>query len=157
MREDMLTGKVAQILNERDIAVNIGKDDRVAIGMRFAILADTSVEIRDPDTGILLGKVPREKVVVQVVNVEDAFSICTVSPAVLPNFVPVLLSIPGLIRPFDAPSTDKSLPTPLSAQGRYVKIGDRVQQIDNGIQKNSESVELRSRYIDPRPRLVKPS
>lgn len=158
MREDMLTGKVAQILNERDVAINIGKDNGVAIGMRFAILADRSVEIRDPDTRVLLGEVPREKVVVQVVNVEDAFSICTASSTVLPNFASALQGIQAFIRPFGTPSTDESLPSPLSAEERYVRIGDRVQQIDNGIARNAntKSVEARPKYVDPRPRLVKP-
>lgn len=40
MEESMLKGKVARILNSREVALNIGADAGVEVGMRFDILSD---------------------------------------------------------------------------------------------------------------------
>jgi hypothetical protein len=40
MEDKKIRGKVAQILNEREVVINIGKDAGVKIGMKFKILAN---------------------------------------------------------------------------------------------------------------------
>ena len=65
-----IRGKVAAILNTRELALNIGKDDGVELGMRFAIMNRKGVGITDPDTGEVLGDVPVVKTVVKVTRVD---------------------------------------------------------------------------------------
>ncbi len=61
MIESQLRGKIAQLLSDRELVINIGLKDGVSKGMRFAILAATPLEIRDPDTNELLESIDREK------------------------------------------------------------------------------------------------
>lgn len=69
MSEDVLRGKVAALLNDREAAINLGNDDGVEVGDRFAILASELVPVTDPDTGVDLGEVEYPKAVVKVVRV----------------------------------------------------------------------------------------
>ena len=69
-----IQGKVATILNERDLVINRGTIAGVKEGMVFAILEPT-VEISDPDSGLSLGSITREKIRVKIVEVEKQFSV----------------------------------------------------------------------------------
>jgi hypothetical protein len=71
-----LMGKVAGIVNERELAINIGSDQGVKREMIFRIMSDSPAEVYDPDTQELLGKFEREKVRVEVVMVHKRFAIC---------------------------------------------------------------------------------
>lgn len=68
-----LTGKVAGILNPRELAINIGANAGVEEDMIFRILGES--ELNDPDTGQRLGVVQYEKGRVKVVKVEEKFAI----------------------------------------------------------------------------------
>lgn len=70
-----ITGKVAAILSPRELAINRGSDDGVQKGMKFAVLDASVREIRDPDTDEVLGSLKREKVRVEVIEVEEKFSV----------------------------------------------------------------------------------
>ncbi len=77
MAEDLLQGKVAKVLTEREIVINIGSARGVKKGMRFAILAATPEEITDPDTGEKLDVVDRTKVLVEATEVRSKITICS--------------------------------------------------------------------------------
>lgn len=64
-------GKVAAILNKRELVINLGVEDGVQEGMRFVILNSKGVDIRDPDSGRVLGSVEVPKTMVKVVRVES--------------------------------------------------------------------------------------
>ena len=70
-------GKVARVLNERQVAINRGSDDGVEVGMKFSILNSDRQEIRDPDTGETLGHVDRAKIPVRVTAVHDRIAVAT--------------------------------------------------------------------------------
>jgi hypothetical protein len=70
----VIEGKIASILNERDLVINRGADDGVAEGMRFKV-NEPEVRITDPDTGAELGTLEREKIRVKVIEVHPRFSI----------------------------------------------------------------------------------
>jgi hypothetical protein len=71
-----LRGLVAAILNEREVAINLGQRDGAKTGMRFAIVEEFESEIEDPDTGEILGKVPpREKIRVEIFESQEKMSI----------------------------------------------------------------------------------
>lgn len=69
-----IQGKVARILNERDLVINKGSIAGVKEGMIFAILEST-IEITDPDSGDSLGSITREKIRIRIVDVEGQFSV----------------------------------------------------------------------------------
>ncbi len=72
---DPIRGKVAQVLNSREIALNVGSAQGVVVGMRFDILEPEGIE--DPDTGESLGVIDRPKVRVQVAHVQERLSVAT--------------------------------------------------------------------------------
>lgn len=129
----LLEGKVAQVLNERQIVVNIGRRDGVAEGMRFAVLADTPLEIPDPVTGLSLGTLDQEKVKVQATQVLDKMTVCTTyeTRVVGGIFFPDLSEAfsPRRRIPKTLSAEEEAYPAPLSSNDSYVKIGDRVRQI----------------------------
>jgi hypothetical protein len=67
-------GKVAVILNERDLVINKGHDDGVSEGMLFKV-TQPNVSITDPDSGAELGVLTREKIKVKVFEVHQNFSV----------------------------------------------------------------------------------
>lgn len=75
MSREPITGKVARILNEREVAINRGREDGVTDGMRFAIVDIAGEDIRDPDTNAYLGSLGREKARVAIVEVSDRMSV----------------------------------------------------------------------------------
>ena len=69
-----IQGKVATILNERDLIINRGSSAGVKEGMIFAILEPT-IEITDPESGDSLGSITREKIRVKIVEVKGKFAV----------------------------------------------------------------------------------
>lgn len=76
-RIEPVRGKVARVLNEREVAINRGSNDGVELGMKFNILNPESQEIHDPDSGELLGYVDRPKAPVKVTMVYDKVAVAT--------------------------------------------------------------------------------
>ncbi len=152
--ETRLEGKVAQILNEREIAITIGKKHGVAKGMRFAVLAATPQEIRDPDTNEVLDTLDREKVEVEATDVRDRITVCsTFRTTYIPGGLfsqPMLSTIVlqnAFAPPREMPETlriqDSSLPAPLDPEESFVKIGDRVREIAVPSTQTSREVSAR--------------
>ena len=131
----MLEGKVAGVLNTRELAINIGSEHGVTMNMRFKVLAAEDFEILDPDTNKVLGVLNQEKVRVKAVEVKEIFSICRTYKT------KTVGSYPGIGRMFELspiqkiPETlkaeDSTYPPPLSEEESYVKSGDRVIQIEH--------------------------
>ena len=69
-----IRGKVARVLNEREIAINIGTAHGVAVGMYFDVIDPHYENIKDPDTNEVLGSLGRPKVTVQVTHVQERLS-----------------------------------------------------------------------------------
>jgi hypothetical protein len=72
---DKIRGRVAAILNERELALNVGEQDGVREEMRFAILNSKGVNIVDPETHEPLGSVEVAKVLVKVTRVQEKLSV----------------------------------------------------------------------------------
>ncbi len=71
-----LEGRVAQILSARELVINIGSSAGVSSKMKFAILSETPIEVRDPNTQEVLDLIDREKVRVEAVEVRPKVTIC---------------------------------------------------------------------------------
>ena len=70
-----IRGKVARVLNAREIAINRGTANGVTVGMYFNVMDPKEEDIKDPDTGEVLGSIGRPKVTVQVTHVEEKLSV----------------------------------------------------------------------------------
>ena len=74
-KQKLLVGKVATILGDYELAINIGRNSGVKLGMEFAVLGDAA--ITDPDSGKTLGRYRYNKVTVQIKQVEENYSVAT--------------------------------------------------------------------------------
>ena len=69
-----IEGKVAKILNSREVIINKGTLDGVETGMKFDV-QEPEVTVFDPDSKVLLGRLTRSKVRVEIIEVEPKFSV----------------------------------------------------------------------------------
>lgn len=67
----MKIGKVAGIFSGRELFINLGSADGVGLGMRFAVLNRKGIDVKDPDTGELLGSAELANAIVKVVRIEN--------------------------------------------------------------------------------------
>ena len=126
-RKYALEGRVAQVLSERRLVINIGGDNGVAHGMGFVALANTPLVIRDPETGSILDSFEQEKARVEVVAVRPRVAICETPTRTVPIF--------GTLTTLDREEQNRlavresDLPR-LPANESYVQVGDRVREVD---------------------------
>ncbi len=71
-----IEGKVAKILDEYSIVINVGRNDGVTEGMVFVVFTQSSDEIKDPDSGETLGTLENVKDYVSAVHIQDKFATC---------------------------------------------------------------------------------
>ncbi len=76
MRDEILRGKVALILDSRHLVINIGADIGVKEGMIFSVMSPGGAEVRDPDTNEVLDVLPKVKARVRAVEVRPRIAIC---------------------------------------------------------------------------------
>jgi hypothetical protein len=118
-----ITGKVARVITEHHLALNIGSDHGVVKGMRFSVYSpDTPVF--DPDTHEELGRVSFEKGKVEIYEVFEKY--CLAQTYELEKVLPY----PTLFMP-----SVKKLPVDASDLVEFearVKAGDSVKQIIEG-------------------------
>lgn len=130
-----IEGKVANLINIREIAINIGKNAGVQEGMKFKVLASKPITITDPETDEELGNIDREKVRVKATEVYDTFAICqTYRKKYIGNTSASAIALmEALTRPEIKTETlkaeDSEFPPSLSEEESYVKRGDRVVQV----------------------------
>lgn len=134
----MLQGKVASVLNSREVAINIGSASGVEVGMKFDIMSDEKEDILDPDTNDVLGSLDRPKVRVLVSYVTDMFAIASTYRktsvnvggigGIGPSFAK-LLSPPKWIETVETLKTSERTWEDLDESQSYVKTGDLVVQV----------------------------
>ena len=126
-----LEGKVAAILNERELVINIGTSKGVKQGMLFKVLAEKPIEIKDPETGVIIGQVDQEKVRVKVSEVQEHISICKTFKtfSVGGNLYRAVLDPPRTV--VETFKVEDSSVSKLSKEENYVKVGDIVVQVMN--------------------------
>ena len=128
-----IRGKVARILNSREVALNIGTDHGVDLGMVFEILAPNGDVIKDPDSGETLGVVNLAKTRVQIKRVSNRF-------AVAATYRSKRVDVGGstLFQPpkwetryetLKKQESFESVAEPLDAWDSYVSVGDPVVHI----------------------------
>lgn len=73
-RTKAIEGKVASVLNRRELVINRGSKQGVTRGMQFEII-EAIAEFLDPDTRDSLGGIERTKLRVRISDVQTLFSI----------------------------------------------------------------------------------
>lgn len=134
-----IRGKVARVLNTREIAINIGTADGLTVGMYFDVM-DTCEDIRDPDTEEVLGSIEIPKVRVRVTYVKERLSVATTyqsrkeyvggSPTFrsLGPFSESLMP-PKLVTKYETLKQTDATKAELDEKYSYVKSGDTVVQV----------------------------
>lgn len=138
----LIEGKVAKILNTRELVINRGSEHGIEAGMRFKVL-EIIEEIFDPDTNENLGSISREKIRVKAVDVQPRFAIARTyetyfvhDTRAIPFALEAYIALDPLtkVRTIASDSEDSLSPyTPHTAYDErkgFVKIGDKVVQID---------------------------
>ncbi len=130
-----IQGKVAAILNERDLVINKGQEDGVSEGMQFQV-TQPDVPIRDPDSGVELGVLVRDKIKVRIVESHPQFSVAktyeTYSAQVPSVYEQAELASRGRtvtrVQKIIIESPGQNTDT-IGQEGSTVKVGDPVVQI----------------------------
>lgn len=134
-----IEGLVAGILNARELVINLGEAHGVTLGMKFAVLAESPLEIHDPASGEVLDTIDREKVRVEASEVRQKITVCRTYRVrkiaggpygeMLAGFSVAKLLSPPRKEPETLSLCDSSMPPPLSEEESYVKVKDRVIQV----------------------------
>lgn len=133
-------GKVARLLNSRELALNIGSTDGVKIGMLFDVLDPKGEDIRDPDTQEILGSIKRQKVRVKIISVQDKLSVASTYKATEINVggtgdfagvgrISAMLMPPKYVKSFETLKTTEQTWENLDESKSYVKTGDPVVSV----------------------------
>ena len=56
---NLIRGKVARVINSRELALNIGSEHGVRVGMLFDVIDPKGEDIVDPETGDIIGSLER--------------------------------------------------------------------------------------------------
>lgn len=139
----LIEGKVAAILNNRELAINRGKIAGVKKDMIFGVF-ETKEGIKDPDTAEVLGSVETVKIRVKVLDVQPKLSVCRTYETYQTNIggagKPLFATLQTMQTIFESPpkwvtrvKTLKSEDAPfeeLGVTGSFVRIGDKVRQLE---------------------------
>lgn len=134
-----IRGKVARILNTRELVINLGSEGGVTPGMYFDVMDPKGTDIEDPDTGDILGSIERPKVRVKVSRVETRLSIVSTYKSRQVNiggqgnlnsgFLSQFLEPPKWVTKYETLKTQEKTWEDLDEKESYVKIGDPVVQV----------------------------
>ena len=138
-----IRGKVARVLNTREIAINAGTAQGVTLGMRFDVMDTNEMDITDPDTGKVLGSLERPKVRVEIIHVQEDLSVAqtpetkvnlggTGTLTALDTFGPFARSLmpPNWVTRYETlKKTETNPKEELDEEDSRVKIGDPIVQV----------------------------
>ena len=135
-----IRGKVAKILNSRDLVINRGSQDGVRLGMVFNVLDAKAEDIRDPETEEILGSLRRPKVQVKVTELQDRLARASTFQAKRVNIggagfggalsdVARMFEPPKYVTRYETLKTDEATWSDIDEEESFVKTGDPVEQV----------------------------
>lgn len=129
-----IEGRVAQILTARELVINRGSAEGVAVGQRFAVLNRRGTDIKDPETGEVLGSVELDKVLVKVVRVDEHLAVARTFRTYKTGggglwAIAAMQGTPERIVTETLRTDERLLKDELDEKESYVKIGDPVVQV----------------------------
>jgi hypothetical protein len=142
-----IRGKVARVLNSRELALNIGSDHGVRTGMRFDVLDPIGDNITDPDTGEVIGSIERAKVRVKIISAQAKLSVASTYQKERVNIggsgslggfgssgLSKLFLPPEYVTQYERLKTQEKTWEDLSEDESYVKSGDPVVEVMESIE-----------------------
>lgn len=134
-RKVPVAGKVAAILDDRELVINRGEADGVTLGMRFVIMPSQGVQVHDPDTKEPLGYVPIEKTIVKVVRVQPRLSVG--------RTFRTIGGTPGFIAsPSFAAAIYGTSPTPELLETTETRLWETMNEEDLKVRVGDEAIEV---------------
>ncbi len=130
-------GKVAQILDEFTLIINVGRAQGAREGMEFVVFSPGE-EVADPDTGESLGQWEIVKGRVVATHVQDKLSICTAAPppSEEDHTDPTTRTLSAALIAEHMPGQDKVRPLNVNKSQVHgmpkagpISVGDRVRSI----------------------------
>lgn len=137
---ELIRTKVARVLNSREIAIAAGAEHGVKVGMYFDVMDSKGEDIRDPDTGEMLGSLERPKVRVEVTQVQERLSVATTFKKEKINIggsgyalgvigLSQALMPPKYVTKYETLKTDENTWEDLEEEESFVSSGDPVVQV----------------------------
>lgn len=132
-----ITGYVAKILNSRQLVINKGKVNGVKKGMIFKVLDTKGENIKDPESGKILGSIERPKVSLRIIQVKSKIAVAETFKSKEVNVGGEGVALTGFAKMFEPPKYIKQFETlktnertweDLDESQSYVKSGDPVKQ-----------------------------
>lgn len=137
--DEPIRGKVARVLDARHLVINVGTTHGVSVGMYFDVLDAKGDEIKDPDTGDVLGSIDRPKVRVLVTKVQDKLSVASTFKKKEINIggrgnmevsgLAQMFMPPKYVAKYETLKTAEKTWEDLAEEESYVKSGDPVVQV----------------------------
>lgn len=135
-----IRGRVARILNSRELAINVGSAQGVRVGMLFDVLDPKGDDIRDPETAEILGSIERPKVRVKVTSVQDRLSVASTFKSKKVNIGGVgdfagvgrisdMFRPPNYVTKYETLRTNEKTWEDLDETESFVKTGDPVVSV----------------------------
>ncbi len=137
-----IRGKVARVLNDREIAINIGTTHGVDIGMYFDVMDAQGEDIKDPDTDEVLGSIERPRIRVRVTYVQDKLAVASTYKSTQINiggvalypalgYGPIARALmpPNWVTKYESLKKSGDAPGMLDEDNSSVKTGDPVVQV----------------------------
>jgi hypothetical protein len=138
-KKSPIRGKVARILSSRQLALNIGEQHGVTVGMKFDVLDPKGHDITDPDSGEVLGSLRRRKVRVEVIEVQERLSLAQTFRKSKINIggtgfsatqtIADMLKPPKWVTKYETFRTDEQTWEDLDEDESIVKTGDPIVQV----------------------------
>ena len=141
--DEPIRGKVAKVLNAREVAINLGSAQGVRPGMYFDVVARHE-DIVDPDTRESLGAIERPKTRVKITWVQEKLSLASTCKSrevnvggdihvrdfskALPDFSRALMPAKW-VKKYETFKTKEEPAGPLDEKESIVKVGDAVVQV----------------------------
>lgn len=156
MSDAPLRGKVARILDSRNLVINIGSQQGVTLGMYFDVMDPKGEDIRDPDTHEILGSLERPKLRVRIIDVKERLSVASTykkkkinvggqgTPFYLAASLGQLLMPPKWVTQYETLKTTEQTWENLSEEESFVKTGDPVVQVITQIDESEEEAASNS-------------
>lgn len=136
-----IRGRVAKVLTARELLINRGNEEGVRIGMRFSVLDPETENVKDPETGSVLGSISRPKVVVEVTQVEAHLSLAATYRKTTINIggggalglggaasLAKMFEPPNYVEQYETFKSNDQTWQAISAAQSFVKVGDPVVQ-----------------------------
>lgn len=150
--EKAITGKVAEVISDREVILNKGSADGVREGMYFKILDPNAFNVVDPDTNEVLGGLKRVKVALVAKQVAERLTLATTFRTTTVNIggnlntgfesVARSLTAPRYVERVERLRYDPNAARPISEKDSIVAKGDPFESTDQTSAETIESVAV---------------